>query len=711
MIKKTDWNIRIDDNSISFKERLFKSRDLTEDDINMTYNMDYIDINDIDVAVFEITSAIRNNKKIIIFGDYDVDGIMSTSEFVKFFNSINYHVDYHIPNRLTEGYGISMDTVDKIIAENKYDMIITVDNGIAAINQIEKLTANGIKVIVTDHHECKEILPNACAVIDCKRPDNTYPFKELCGAGVVLKVIQALSDEMGLSEDTWKNYLEYAAIATIADVMPLISENRFIVKEGLNLIKKTKNKSILNLLRVSDKLEKINDLTADDIGFYIAPLLNASSRIGSIETAMNLMLSDNDDECIKYSDELKVLNEKRKEIELQIFKEANMFLINNYDFTSLNPIIVYGDNWHKGVIGIVASRLVELYCKPVIILSNIDNVLHGSCRTYGDINIINMLDNAKDTIIEYGGHEGAAGLKVSYDNIDKFIKKVNKYAQNNFSVNTFLPVLNADMSIKLEEITLANFEYLNTFAPFGNGNVFPTFVLKNVEVSSLRKIGQKEGSENAHLKLCVRKGTMCVEGIGFFNSDFADLISVGDYIDIMFKPSINEWQDKKTPQMMISDIRCEIKQKEGVSIEEDIMYREDEIPIGEMCDEYGISINEYIPNNDECYQTFRALCAIVTRQQNSVLIADLDILSIIINSFMRTVYKNNVSINPFKLSRIIEINTEAGYFYYKKMLFGKIILALTDGQNIKRISETSVYKNLVSEREYYNEMQREYEDY
>lgn len=710
MIKKTDWNVRIDDNSISFKERLFKSRNLTENDIDMIYNMDYIDINDIDVAIFEITSAINNKKKILIFGDYDVDGIMSTVELKKFFNSINYPVDYYIPNRLTEGYGISMNTVDKLIEEKKYDMIITVDNGIAAINQIEKLTNNGIKVIVTDHHECKEILPNACAVIDCKRPDNNYPFRELCGAGIVLKLIQALSDELGLPKDSWRNYLEFAAIATIADVMPLINENRFIVKEGLNLIKKTSNKAILNLLRVSDKLEKINELIADDIGFYIAPLLNASSRIGSVETAMNLMLSNDDEECIKYSDELKSLNEQRKKIELEIFKEANKFLIDNYNFTSLNPIVVYGDNWNKGVIGIVASRLVDLYCKPVIILSKIDNTLHGSCRTYGNINMIEMLDSAKEYIIEYGGHEGAAGLKIDFDNIDKFIKKINKYASNNFSVSNFTPILEADMSIKIEEITVENFEYLNTLAPFGNSNVFPLFVLKDVEVTSIRKIGQKEGSENAHLKISVKKNNICVSGVGFYISDFADIVKVGDYIDIMFKPGINEWQNEITAQMMISDIRCEITQQDGVSVEEDAMYKEDEIPISEICMEYEMDITNYIPSVDECYNSFRALCSIIMKQQNGVLVADLDILCIVINAFLKNVYRSNIIINPFKLARIIEINQEAGYFNYKKMLFNKIILSLTDGQNIKRISETNVFKNLESEREYYNEMQREYED-
>lgn len=708
MIKKTDWNIKIDNTTIGFDERLFKSRELTKEDIDLSINNvhDYIDINDIDVAAFEISTAVKNKKRILIIGDYDVDGTISTTMGIKFFYSINYPVDYYIPDRLKEGYGISHSLADKIVAEKKYDLIITVDNGIAAIDQIKKITDAGIKVIVTDHHECKEVLPNACAVIDCKRPDNTYPFRDMCGAGVVLKLICALSDEFGLPDNTWEEYLEYAAIATVADVMPLVDENRIFVKEGIERIKKTNKPSILNLLRVADKLDNINDLTSLDIAFYIAPLINASSRVGSVETVMNLLLTESSEEAIIYSDKLKELNEKRKEIESQILKEANTFLIKNYDFTSINPIVVYGNNWHIGVIGIVASRLEELYSKPVIILSKTDDGLyHGSCRTHGDINIIKMLDSVKEYIKEYGGHEGAAGLKVEQHNLENFINALNNYANKNFSQNMFIPVINADISININEIDLNNYNYINTFAPFGNGNTEPKFVLKNVRITSLRKIGQKEGFENAHFKITVAdvKDTLAknvVEGIGFFNSDYVDILNIGDIVDILFKPSINEWQGNKIPQMLIQDIHCDVYQKEGVSTEENIMYLEDGIEISEMSEEFMLDINEYIPSYNECFEVFKALCSIIGKQPNGIVITDLDILSLIVSATLNRTYKNSSYISPFKLARIIEINQEAGYFYYKKMLFGKIVLALTDGQNLKKVSSTNIFKKLNEERSF-----------
>jgi hypothetical protein len=395
------------------------------------------------------------------------------------------------------------------------------------------------------------------------------------------------------------------------------------------------------------------------------------------------------------------LNDKRKEIEMKIYQESNMSLINTYDFKSFNPIVVYGDNWHKGVIGIVASRLVDNYSKPVVILSKTeDGLYHGSCRTYGTISIIDMLDSAKDYILQYGGHEGAAGLTVEPDKLDDFIKALNAYADKNFDESMFVPKLDADMTVSLNEITLDNFDYIKTFAPYGNGNSDPVFVVRNVRINAMRKIGQKEGFENAHLKMSVsdmlKKNT--VEGIGFFNSKFADILNIGDSVDIMFKPSINEWQGQRTPQMQILDIQSEVYQKEGVSTEEDIMYLEDGIGIAEMAEEYGLSIDEYIPNKDECFYTYKALSSLIAKQSNRILITDLDILSLIVNRMLKRYY-----ISPFKLARIIEINTEAGYFYSKRMLFGKMFIALTDGQHIVKISETETYKNLEEEKKIIND--------
>jgi len=702
MIRKTNWAINVDDDSISFKDRMFKSRSLTEAELNLSISdvHDYIDINDIDTAVFEIRTAIVNKKSIIIIGDYDVDGVFSTTELLKFFRLIGYNVSYYIPDRIKEGYGISDTVADKIIKSKKFDLVITVDNGIAAISQIQRIVDAGIRVVVTDHHECKKQLPPAHAVIDCKRPDNAYPFKELCGAGIVLKLIQALCDEFGLLENTWTQFIEYAAIATIADVVPLVDENRIIVDYGLKQIRKTKDIAILNLLRVAEKLENLELLSADDIAYYIAPLVNAASRVGTVDVAMGLMLTESSEQAIYFADELKKLNEKRKEIEASILKEANEFLIQHYNFESVNPIVVYGNDWHLGVIGIVASRLVDMYSKPVIVLSkDTFGVYHGSCRTYRDLSIMDLLNYAEDFMTQFGGHASAAGLSLTDDQLRDFIDKLNEFAQNNYSHELFMPLTVADMSVKLDEITLDNYKYVEVFSPFGQDNPDPIFVVKKVKVKSVKKIGQKEGFENAHLKITVadldsKLSTKVIEGIGFFKSEFADLLMPEDIVDIMFKPSINYWQGQETPQMQILDIHCDIYQKEGVSDEENILYLEDEVSIAELASEYELSINEYIPCQEECFEIYKALSNLIAKESSKVLITDLDILSLIISSKIGREY-----ISPFKLIRAIEVLTEACYFNYKKMLFGKIILSMTNTEP-KRITETNAYMKLEEEKEY-----------
>lgn len=697
MIKRTEWNILVDDLNIGFKDRLFKSRDVKESELNKNIVHDYIDLPDIDAAVFEITTAIQNKKRIMVFGDYDVDGTMATTIIVRFFRSINYPITYHIPDRMTEGYGISDIAAEKIIKQHSCDLIITVDNGIAAIEQIKKIMDAGIKVVVTDHHECKETLPPACAVVDCKRPDNQYPFNELCGAGVAMKLVWALCDEMGLPEDSWKDYLEYAAIATVADIVPLVDENRSIVKNGIEMLKRTNKPSISNLLRAAGRLENIMNLTASDIGFYVGPLINASSRIGSVHTAMELLLTDDMEVAIARSDELKELNEERKKIETNIYREANMSLVRDFDFNTVNPIIVCGENWHKGVIGIVASRIVEAYSRPAIVLSKDDNgKCHGSCRTYGDINIIQLLDAGKNYLTQYGGHAGAAGLTLEYSNIESFRKELNAYASKHYTQSMFSAKQIADIAVSIDDINIDNFNLVKTLEPFGASNHDPVFVLRGAKVASFRKIGQKEGFENAHLKLTVKSGRMSsitAEGVGFYNSEFADVINVNDEIDIMFKPSINEWQDKLIPQMQILDIHCNVYQKDGLTMEEDVMYREDDISIIEMADEYGIDIDEYIPSKQECFAAYKALCLIVSKQTNGVLITDMDILSMVVSSVLKKTY-----ISPFKLSRIIEINSEAGYFYFKRMPGDKVFIALTDGQNTRLISDTDTYRVLQEEK-------------
>lgn len=696
MIKNTNWNVKnIKKDNESFETALLNTREISKDELCLSVEMmhDPLLINDIDIASYEIIKARRERKKTLVFGDYDVDGTMATYELTDFLRSIGMNCDYYIPDRLKEGYGMSNTGIDYII-DNNYELVITVDTGITAIDQINRLNDAGITTIVTDHHECKKDLPKAAAVIDCKRPDSNYPFSEICGATVALKLIQVLCLELSLPDSRWQKYIEYATLATVADVMPLIDENRILVTAGLEMIKNTNSLAILNLLRVSEKLQNVEVLSSYDIGFYLAPLINAASRVGTVKVVMDLLFTNSEEDAVNLSEQLKAFNQKRKEIEAQILNEAIKKLINEYDFKSPSPIVVYGDNWHRGVIGIVASRLVTLFNKPVIILTNDDgHAYHGSCRTFKDINMIKILDYAADTILKYGGHEGAAGLTVELNQIEKFSKKIAEYGYRNFTEEMLFPVSNVDMQITTKDITLENAKFLRRLAPYGQGNEEPIFCTRKMKVNTIKKIGQKAGSINAHLKITLSpldNKLLTIDGIGFYMSDYVDIIKPGDIVDVSYLMAINVWNNKETVQIMIKDIHFDMEYEYGLGLEENKLFKEDFIAIPDIAEEYGQEVSNYIPSTEDYFFTCKYIGTLFTNNMDETIITDLDLLSLIVEQNIKR------PMNPFKLARILEVNSEAGYFHYKELLFDKILIKLTENKTYKRLSETAIYKELQS---------------
>lgn len=692
MVKETAWQIDFPKVSGSFYDRMLASRQLQSADLTLTLKDMHscIEVTDITNAVYEIFLAVQRKKKIIILGDYDVDGTMATAELVRFFRLINVEADYYIPDRLKEGYGMSEKSADYII-EKGYGLVITVDNGIAAIEPVAKLREHNISVVITDHHECKEMLPSANAVIDCKRKDSTYPFSELCGAGIVLKLIEALSMEFSLPEDTWTDFIEYAAIATIADVMPLVDENRILVSEGLKRIRKTKIPAIQNLIRVANKKDSMESLSTDDIGYYIAPLINASSRIGDVHVAMDLLLTDDAETAEKKANQLKAYNEERKKIESDIKEEANKSLLETHDFSSVHPVICCGNGWHVGVIGIVASSMVSAYHKPCIILSkDVSGLYHGSCRTYGDISIIDMLDAASEYIVSYGGPKEAAGLKVREEHLEAFCHAVNQYAEQHYSKDMFLPVYHASFEVDLKDISLDNIRCAECFAPFGKGNELPSFVCKDVAITSIRKIGKKEGAENAHIKLTVADSDgNCAEAIGFYCGLYADILKIGDKVSLLFKTSVNEWQGQESAQMLLTDIHMDVPEQSGVSLFEDELFLYDEVPVTEIAEQYGLPVDVYVPDVNFCRRIYTAVRFFMRTE--SVIVTSLNIFAFLIAK------KGKWEISPFKLRRTLEILSEAGYFYFKPMHGGRILLASKECENPVAISQTPTFQRMQGE--------------
>ena len=393
--------------------KIIVNRGITDDrDIEVFLNPtrnDFYDpflMPDMEKTVERILKAIDNKEKVIIYGDYDVDGITSITVLKKFLSERGLNVDYYIPNRLEEGYGLNKQAIEKIINE-KYTLIITVDCGISAIEEVEICNKSGIDVIVTDHHEQLDTIPNAYTVVDCKRKDNTYPFRELCGAGVVFKLIQAISIKLNLDAKEYLKYLDIVCIGTISDIVPLISENRVIAKLGLKLVEQTKNIGLKILIQETG-YKKID---SGMISFGIAPRINACGRMGYQEEALKLFLTDNIEEARVITSKLNKYNIQRQEKEKEIFEQA-IKALEKEDINNINSIVLCGENWHHGVIGIVASKLTEKFFKPTILICIEDGIGKGSGRSIPGFDLHGALVSSSKYLEKYGGHEMAVGLSL-----------------------------------------------------------------------------------------------------------------------------------------------------------------------------------------------------------------------------------------------------------------------------------------------------------
>ena len=693
MINQKRYNLKKKiEKGLPLKDRLLISRGLSYDQISGTID-DLYDpylINDMEIAVSRIKEAIQNGERILIYGDYDADGITSTVIMLKGLRELGAKCSHYIPKRLEDGYGMNMESTFDILSEG-YSLVITVDCGITGIEEVEFLQENNVDVIITDHHTCKETIPSAVAVLDNKREDSTYPFTEICGAVMAYKVISALYEEFQKSGDEQK-YLTYAAIGTICDVMPLIDENRIIVSEGLKEIKETNDVSFICLLNAAGKLNERKNLTAQDIAFYIGPLINAASRIGDVNYAVNLLMTNIEDEALECSLKLKSFNEKRKEAEKYIYCQAVQQVLSTYNFNSFNPIVVYGEGWHRGVIGIVAAKLEEQFSRPVIVLSKEpgDNIYHGSCRSYKDINMMQMLNYASNHILQFGGHKGAAGLTVREEDINSFILKLNEYASINFDQSMFLDVGEIDLEIYPEEITIENLEEIKSLEPFGEANKEPIFVCRNLRTKVIKKIGTKQGSENAHLRITFSHDSNPLnvfDGVGFFLADYADILPSGQLVDVVFKLAENTWNGKTNIQMLVQDIIYNPKYRDGISTDEDSIYVDGLISISDIINEYSVKQEELLPSKQEYMAVYSCIGSMLSEPNNLIIITTLNYLSAMIST------RINWEITPFKLSRILEALGESNHITFNRMQNDQIIIAPPLKNKAKlKLSQTTAYK-------------------
>ena len=513
--------------------------------LNPTRN-DFYDpylITDMEIAVERIIKAIENKEKVTIYGDYDVDGITSITVLKSFLKEIGLETSVYIPNRLDEGYGLNKNAIDKI-AKDGCNLMITVDCGISGIEEIEYANSLGIETIVTDHHEPGNELPNAVAVIDNKRKDSKYPFRELAGVGVVFKLTQGLAKRLNLKEEAYLKYLDIVCVGTISDIVPLVDENRVIAKLGLMLVKQTKNIGLRSIIN-SSGYTKIDSNT---ISFGVAPRINACGRMGKAKEALNLLLSTDIYEVNKLTQKLNDHNKERQETEKAIFENA-VEKIEKENLNQNKAIILGGENWHQGVIGIVSSKITDMYFKPSILLSFEEGGIgKGSGRSIPGFDLHEALMQCLDTIEKFGGHSMAVGITIRKDKLEEFRKEFEEIAEKN-EIDKIIPIINIDAKISLNEIDKEMVESIKQLEPFGEANKMPIFAFKNLKIDSIRAL-----SGGKHLKLTLKNNNNIINAIGFNIGHLAEEYLIGDKVDVAGVLEINTFGGVDNLQINIKDI-------------------------------------------------------------------------------------------------------------------------------------------------------------
>lgn len=526
---------------------------------------DSFELKDMDKAVERVIDALNNKEKIVIYGDYDVDGVTSVSTLYLYLKEKGGNVDYYIPNRNGEGYGINITAIDNL-AKSGVDLIITVDTGITAYNEVEYIKSLGIDIVITDHHECYSDIPVAAAIVNPKRVDCDYPFKDLAGVGVVFKLLCALEQQLNrISGEPEKNYIsdicyKYAdivAIGTVADVMPLVDENRLIVSLGLKMIENTARPGLLALLEQSGafpdpksfKATKKKKISSSLIGYVLAPRINAAGRISNASKAVELFLTESEFEANRIALELCETNRERQNEENTIIEEAYKKIEQEHDFENDLVIVLSQDNWHHGIIGIVSSRITEHYNLPSILISFEDDIGKGSGRSIKGMNLVDALMSCNDCLLKYGGHELAAGLSIERNKLHDFKKKINDYARTHLNEEDLMTSILIDCELNTDDVTLELANQLYWLEPYGISNSVPVFIMRDLKIADIIPIGN-----NRHTKFNLMKDSKFFTAV-YFGTIADDLnFVIGDYIDVVFNLDINDFQNTQNVQMIVKDI-------------------------------------------------------------------------------------------------------------------------------------------------------------
>lgn len=515
---------------------------------DMSQLLDPMLFNQMDACIERVMHAIDIGEKITIYGDYDVDGTTATALLYLGLKRINAVVDYFIPHRMVDGYGLSANGLEQL-KEKGTGLIISVDCGINAIVEIEEINRMGMQIVITDHHNAKDTLPESYATINPKLEDSGYPTKDLAGVGVAYKLLMAIYKKIGI--DTYENkikYLDLVAVGTIADIVPLTGENRIFASIGLQKLKEQKNLGLKALMEISGISHK--EIDTNDIVFGLAPRINAAGRMGSAMRAVELLIATDEARSMELAEIIERENSLRQQIDQKTYQEASEIIEKKYkDIKNTYCMILSSDDWHPGVIGIVSSKLVEKYYRPTIMISYHEGIGSGSGRSINDLDLFEALSTMDDVLESFGGHKYAVGLTILPEYIDTFENRLTKYIKERVSPETLTPALKIDKKIELFEITNKLMDWLNHFAPFGPENMPPVFYTKDVMI-----VGYPYTVGRNHIKLKVTKDGCVLDLIGFNLGDFLPVLKKNSYIDICFTLDMNVWQDKVSFQGNLKDI-------------------------------------------------------------------------------------------------------------------------------------------------------------
>lgn len=641
---------------------------VTEKDINnFLFDESGIDdpfeIKDMDKAAERVKKAIENGEKICVYGDYDADGVTSTALLYSYLETIGADVMFYIPSRESEGYGMNISAMDTL-KEKNIDLIITVDNGISAVEEIEYADSLGIDTVVTDHHMPGDKLPNAVAVVDMHRSDCKSRFKTISGVGVAFKLVMAIEGEYADVEMLLDNYSDLLSIGTIGDIMPLVDENRVFVKNGLKHINNGDRLGVASLVEYAGLSGK--DITAGNVSFGIVPRINAAGRLGQSDDCVNMLVTDDIETADKIALKLSDDNTERQRIEKEILDKINLLIAKNPALVQDKVLIISGKDWHQGVIGIVSSRLKEIYGKPCIVISENDGICKGSGRSVEGFDLWEAVCASSEALDHFGGHPMAVGLGLKADKIDEFRKDINEYASRKGE----MPYDNLKIDCKLNpayiDVELA--KSLTYMQPFGAGNPTPVFAISNLRIKNITPL-----SNNKHIKISFINGNTHIQALKFFCSTNDFHYNIGDTVDIAVTLDVNVYKNNESLSMILKDIKfSDVEYKDYI----DSLRIYESFCSGETVDNN--KLKSIIPVRNDFALVYRYL-----KQDKNLLNISLDII----------VHKLSGRVSYGKLKVILEAMNELGLIAIYEDMY-KLRIKILEVNSKVNLEEASIIKAL-----------------